>query len=223
MSIEKLITDLTTGNDRQRRAASYKLIKLQDPSAVPYLIAAFKDKDHSVRRNVIAALQAIGTEEAIEFLESNVIEASDNSEKTASAVANVRTKGCLLSWLAVFLTLIIGFILVYVLFPNEDPTAEFSDTDKIRAYIVMAAGFVSYYFVRKFYNDKAAKIERIQQIKVIASEPRAQKIIESVQVPAGTVCPECGYLNKHPRSKCEQCKKDYAEMTWDKSGEDLET
>jgi rubrerythrin len=223
MSIEKLITDLTAGNDRQRRAASYKLLKLQDPVTVPYLIAAFQDKDHSVHRNIVAALRAIGTKEAVEFLESNGIEASGDSEKTASAVANVRTKGCLLSWLAVFLTLIIGFILVYALFPNEDPTAEFSDADKIRAFIVMAAGFVSYYFVRKFHNDKAAKIERTQQIKKISSGPRAQKIMESIQAPTGTVCPECGHVNKQPRSKCEQCKKDYAEMAWGKSGEDLET
>ena len=67
MNIEKLTTDLATGNDRQRRAASYKLSKLQDPSTVPHLIAAFKDTDHSVRRNVVVALRTIGTKEAIEF------------------------------------------------------------------------------------------------------------------------------------------------------------
>ena len=225
MSIEKLITDLATGNDRQRRAASYKLLKLHDPSTVPDLIAAFEDKDHSVRRNVIAALRAIGNKEAIEFLESKRIKASDASEKTASAAASMRTKGCLLSWFATLVTFIVGgyLIAVFVSLPSGDPSPEMSWTDQKHWLVVVAAGFASYYFVRKFYNDRAAKLERTQLIKEIALESRTQKIMESVQMPAGTVCPECGHVNKQPQNSCQQCGKNYVDVSWDKPGAGPET
>lgn len=65
-------------------------------------------------------------------------------------------------------------------------------------------------------NDKATKIEQAQQLEVITPEPFTKRATESVRMPAGTVCPECGYVNKQPRSICKQCRKSYAEMSWDK-------
>ena len=63
-----LILDLQRGNDQQRRASSYKLSKLKDPSIVPYLIIAYNDPDFGVRRNVVEGLRNIGTKEAKEYL-----------------------------------------------------------------------------------------------------------------------------------------------------------
>ncbi|MCK5523163.1 MAG: HEAT repeat domain-containing protein [Thiomargarita sp.] len=66
-----LVTDLQQGNDRQRRAASYKLGKIKSSAAVTALISAYNDTDSSVRQNVINGLRAIGTQEALDFLNSH--------------------------------------------------------------------------------------------------------------------------------------------------------
>jgi len=66
--LQQLITELQQGNDRQRRAAAYKLGKFKDPAAVDALIDAFNDKDGLVRRNVADGLRAIGSREALDFL-----------------------------------------------------------------------------------------------------------------------------------------------------------
>jgi hypothetical protein len=130
MKVEKLTTDLATGNDRQRRAASYKLSKLQDPSTVPHLIAAFKDKDHSVRRNVIAALRAIGTEEAIEFLESNGITSSEVSKGDSAGCG--ATMKLFLKTLAIALSLVVCAVVKDVFFPSppvpQDTVRNLCDT-----------------------------------------------------------------------------------------------
>jgi len=68
--LQQLIAELQRGNDRQRRAASYKLGKINDPAAVTALINAFNDKDGLVRQNVINGLRSIGSREALEFLAS---------------------------------------------------------------------------------------------------------------------------------------------------------
>ncbi len=68
--LQKLITDLQTGNERQRRAASYQLGKSKDPLAVPALIEAYTDPDISVHQNVLDGLKTIGTPEALEFLKT---------------------------------------------------------------------------------------------------------------------------------------------------------
>jgi len=68
--LQPLITELQSGNVRQRRAASYKLGKSQDPAAVPALISAYNDPDGSVHQNVIDGLRRIGSKEALAFLES---------------------------------------------------------------------------------------------------------------------------------------------------------
>jgi hypothetical protein len=68
--LQQLINQLQSGNDQQRRAASYKLGKSKDQSAVPALISAYNDKDSSVRQNVIDGLRLIRTKEATEFLEA---------------------------------------------------------------------------------------------------------------------------------------------------------
>ncbi len=67
-ALQQLINDLRNGDDRKRRAASYRLGKFKDPAAVAALIAAADDKDDSVRRNVADGLRAIGTQEALDFL-----------------------------------------------------------------------------------------------------------------------------------------------------------
>lgn len=68
--IQELIHDLQNGNDRQRRAASYKLGNSKNPVAVPALINAFKDPDGTVQQNVINGLKNIATPEALDFLNS---------------------------------------------------------------------------------------------------------------------------------------------------------
>jgi hypothetical protein len=68
MDIKESLSKLGEGSVQERRAASYRLIKLKDPISVPHLIRAYSDNDPSVRRNIIEALQAIGTQEALNFL-----------------------------------------------------------------------------------------------------------------------------------------------------------
>lgn len=69
--VQKLISELQNGTDRQRRAASYKLRNFKDPIVVQTLINAYNDPDDSVHRNATKALQLIGTKEAQEFLISH--------------------------------------------------------------------------------------------------------------------------------------------------------
>lgn len=68
--LQELISELQNGNDRQRRASSYKLSKYKDPVVVPALIRAYSDTDASVRRNASDGLCAIGTQDALDFLNS---------------------------------------------------------------------------------------------------------------------------------------------------------
>jgi hypothetical protein len=70
MDVEKLLRDLKSHIPRERRAASYKLGKLKDPATVPALIDSFFDEDFTVYDNVLKALEAIGTPEALDFLKS---------------------------------------------------------------------------------------------------------------------------------------------------------
>jgi hypothetical protein len=74
VKLQELIEQLINGNERQRRAASYKLGKSKDPDAVPALINAYNDADSSVRQNVIEGLKLIRSKEAIDFLISHGIE-----------------------------------------------------------------------------------------------------------------------------------------------------
>ena len=67
-NLQKLISELQNGNDQQRRAASYKLSKSNNPIAVPTLIHSYTDADSSVRQNAIDGLRNIGSKEAQEFL-----------------------------------------------------------------------------------------------------------------------------------------------------------
>jgi hypothetical protein len=68
--LQQLIDQLKSGNDRQRRAASYRLGQSNDQDAVPALISAYNDKDGLVRQNVIAGLKNIASKDAIDFLTS---------------------------------------------------------------------------------------------------------------------------------------------------------
>ena len=71
--LQQLIEQLKSGNDRQRRAASYKLGKSKDQDAVPALIIAYNDKDSSVRQNAVEGLKFIRSKEAVDFLNSHDI------------------------------------------------------------------------------------------------------------------------------------------------------
>jgi len=71
--LQGLITEFQSGNARQRRAASYKLGKSQDPAVVSVLIDAFNDSDSIVRNNVVDGLRKIGSKEALAFLESHTV------------------------------------------------------------------------------------------------------------------------------------------------------
>jgi|CXWL01.1.fsa_nt_gi hypothetical protein len=82
----ELITDLQQGNDRQRRAASYKLGKFRDSAAVTVLIGAYNDTDSSVRQNVIDGLRRIGTQEALDFLNSHNIQSVQGKNNTKYAL-----------------------------------------------------------------------------------------------------------------------------------------
>jgi hypothetical protein len=66
--LQRLEENLKFGDDRERRVASYKLGRSNDPGAVPILIQAFSDPDSSVHQNVIDGLTNIRTKEALEFL-----------------------------------------------------------------------------------------------------------------------------------------------------------
>lgn len=70
MDKQKLLEELETGNERQRRIAAYKLSKLKDPDTVPYLMKACNDPDAPVRRDAAIGLRNIGTPEALDFLNS---------------------------------------------------------------------------------------------------------------------------------------------------------
>ena len=76
--LQELISQLHNGNDKQRRASSYKLSKSKDPAAVPALIQAYNDTDSSVRQNAVSGLRAIGTQEALDFLNSKKADLSKN-------------------------------------------------------------------------------------------------------------------------------------------------
>ena len=69
--LQKLTAQLQSGNDQQRRAASYKLSKSKDSAAVQALINAYDDTDSSVRQNVIDGLRSIASSEALDFLVSH--------------------------------------------------------------------------------------------------------------------------------------------------------
>ena len=77
--LKRLIDQLENGNDRQRRAASYKLGKSNDEDAVPYLINAYNDKDRSVRQNAVTGLNNIASKEALDFLVSKDIPIKDKA------------------------------------------------------------------------------------------------------------------------------------------------
>ena len=62
--LDELIKQLETGDDRQRRAASYKLSKLKETEAVTALMHVIHDADDSVRRNAIAGLRSSGSDPA---------------------------------------------------------------------------------------------------------------------------------------------------------------
>ncbi len=86
--LQNIIIELQNGNDRQRRASSYKLSNSKNPLAVPALIHAYNDSDSSVRQNAIDGLRAISTQEAIDFLNSHNIESGQVVHKNAGSGNN---------------------------------------------------------------------------------------------------------------------------------------
>lgn len=109
MNVQKLLVHLESGNDRQRRAASYRLGQLKDPTAVPHLIRAYNDVDPGVRENVIDALRIIGTREALDFLAQAQLDAIRTSNhrlvrlvKIAKDAAWLLVGGGMLAGIATF-------------------------------------------------------------------------------------------------------------------------
>jgi hypothetical protein len=78
--LERLISQLQTGNPQQRRAAARKLGLSKNPMVVSALIRAYDDMDDAVHRNVIAGLANIASEEATEFLNSKEIPVVSKAE-----------------------------------------------------------------------------------------------------------------------------------------------
>ncbi len=70
---QKLVRELENGDDRQRRAASYKLSKAQDKQARRALMGVIDDADSTVRANAIAGLRSINTAESRDFLAAHHI------------------------------------------------------------------------------------------------------------------------------------------------------
>lgn len=91
--LQELIEQLKSGNDRERRAASYKLGKSKDQEAVPSLIQAYNDTDSSVRQNVIEALKLIRSKEAVDFLISQGLEGMAISEEPIQTTIQTVSRG----------------------------------------------------------------------------------------------------------------------------------
>ncbi len=115
--LHQLIEQLKNGNDRERRAASYKLGKSKDEEAVPALIIAYNDNDGSVRQNAVEGLKLIRSKEAVEFLVSHDI------EKVALVTeqpiqATVQTVSRSVRFLNFFIdNIIIEIVLIFAIYP----------------------------------------------------------------------------------------------------------
>ena len=113
--LERLISELQTGNPRQRRAAARKLGLSKNPTVVSALIHAYDDVDDAVRRNVTDGLGNIASKEAIEFLISKEIPVLSQAEvplKTDVArivIFLVMGPLCLLLWFA-----LVFYVSVYI-------------------------------------------------------------------------------------------------------------
>lgn len=71
--VNTLLTELQNGNTWQRRTVLHKLSKSNFAEAVPALINASNDPDSFVRQDAINGLRRIGSEEALNYLESQGI------------------------------------------------------------------------------------------------------------------------------------------------------
>lgn len=100
--VQKLISELQNGTDRQRRAASYKLRNFKDAAVVHALINAYTDSDISVRHNVIEGLQQIRTKDAQEFL---------IAQGQSIQVTNSNGKNTVWSFLIPLTTITLGVVL----------------------------------------------------------------------------------------------------------------
>jgi hypothetical protein len=78
--LEKLISELQTGDPRQRRVAAHKVGLSKNPTVVSALIHAYDDGDDSVRKMVIEGLGNIASKEAIDFLNLKEIPISSKPE-----------------------------------------------------------------------------------------------------------------------------------------------
>ena len=86
LQLKSLIWHLKYGNVQERRTASYKLGKLRIPTIVPQLISAYDDKDSSVKQNVVDGLFQIGSQEALDFLNSKNIKRATVTHISARAL-----------------------------------------------------------------------------------------------------------------------------------------
>jgi hypothetical protein len=138
MKIRRLLSHLESGNDRQRRAASYRLGKLRDPTVVPHLIRAYSDTDPGVRLNVVDSLRNIGTPEALEFLTQIQADVIRTSNHRLVQLASVSRN---MAWLLIVGGALAGLTAVGVSF-------EYSSASAYMAYAAMVglgAGFILRY------------------------------------------------------------------------------
>lgn len=109
--VQNLISELQNGNERQRRAAAYKLRNFKDEIVVQALIGAYTDSDSSVRQNAVDGLRLIGTEEARNFLISHG--QTERLQPEDPKAQELKTK--LFIWGALFLMMsMCGYIAVTV-------------------------------------------------------------------------------------------------------------
>ena len=112
---EQLISELQNGNARERRIASYKISKSNDPQAVFWLIKAYQDEDSSVRQNAIDGLKKIGSEEALVFLNTQNL---STPEPPISVDANI---SAVIGAIVGYITMMIG-LFIFFSFAGEDAT-----------------------------------------------------------------------------------------------------
>ncbi|MBE2272322.1 MAG: HEAT repeat domain-containing protein [Anaerolinea sp.] len=85
--IERLLNDLRGNDEDKQRQAIYRLLELSDPSTIPALLEALRDKNVEIRSVAAEALGTIGDEAALDGLEDVLRSDDDDSVRAAAAKA----------------------------------------------------------------------------------------------------------------------------------------
>jgi hypothetical protein len=145
MNVKRLLLHLRSGNDRQRRSASYKLGKLRDPTVVPHLIRAYTDTDAGVRQNVINALETIGTTKALDFLNQVQPGAIRTSSSRLIQLAMISKKA---AWLLIVGGILAGLFALGVSLEYIGASAYFG----VAAAVGLGCGFVFRFLSEAIYT-----------------------------------------------------------------------